>query len=58
MASRDYEFREALHLKLHDYITPITQEDYDKFLGEKSKELLERIEENKEIMKRLKDMEE
>ncbi len=43
MASRDYEFREALHLKLYDYITPITQEDYDKFLGEKSKELLERI---------------
>lgn len=58
MASRDYEFRDALHLKLQKYITPITKEDYDKFLGEKSKELLERIEENKEMLKRLKDMEE
>ncbi len=58
MASRDYEFRDALHIKLQDYITPVSTEDYEKFLGEKSKELLERLEENKEILKRLKDMEE
>lgn len=58
MASRDYEFRDALHIKLQDYITPVSTEDYERFLGEKSKELLERLEENKEILKRLKDMEE
>ena len=58
MASRDYEFRDALHIKLQDYITPVSTEDYERFLGEKSKELLARLEENKEVLKRLKDMEE
>lgn len=55
MATRDMAFRDALHEKLKEYIGTISLEDIDKFLGEKSKALDERIEENKEIFKRLKD---
>jgi hypothetical protein len=54
MASRDMVFRDALHEKLKDYINAVSAEDYDKFLGEKSKSLEERLEENKEVFKRLK----
>jgi hypothetical protein len=57
MASRDLAFRDALHLQLKEYITPIQREDYERFLGEKSKELAERIEEAKDVMKRLKERE-
>ncbi|MBX7123125.1 MAG: hypothetical protein K1X42_13430 [Opitutaceae bacterium] len=57
MASRDLAFRDALHLRLKDYITPVQREDYERFLGEKSKELAQRLEEAKDVMKRLKDRE-
>jgi hypothetical protein len=36
MASRDMAFRDALHEKLKNYIIPLSAEDFDKFLGEKS----------------------
>jgi hypothetical protein len=55
MASRDLAFRDALHLQLKEYITPIQVDDFERFLGEKSKELVERLEEAKEVFKRLKD---
>jgi hypothetical protein len=55
MATRDMAFRDALHEKLKDYLDMISLDDIDKFLGEKSKALEERIEENKEIFIRLKD---
>lgn len=55
MASRDLAFRDALHLQLKEYVTPVQKEDYDRFLGEKSKELAERLEEAKDVMKRLKE---
>lgn len=55
MASRDMAFRDALHVKLEEYINVVSTEDYEKFLGEKSKSLEERLEENKEVFKRLKD---
>lgn len=55
MATRDMAFRDALHEKLKEYIDTISLEDIDKFLGEKSKALEERIEENKDVFKRLKD---
>ncbi len=57
MASRDLAFRDALHLQLKDYITPVRREDYERFLGEKSKELAQRLEEAKDVMKRLKERE-
>lgn len=55
MASRDYQFRDAYHPELSDYIATLPADDYERFLGEKSKELLERIEQNKDVLKRLKE---
>jgi hypothetical protein len=55
MASRDYSFRDALHLQLEEYLQPLQRDEFERFLGEKSKELDERLEEAKEVMKRLKD---
>lgn len=55
MASRDLAFRDALHLQLEEYITPLQAEEFERFLGEKSKELAERLEDAKDVMKRLKD---
>ncbi len=55
MASRDMAFRDALHEKLKEYINEVSGDDYEKFLGEKSKTLDERLEDNKEVFKRLKD---
>jgi len=55
MASRDLAFRDALHLQLEQYITPIQADEFERFLGEKSKELEERLEESKDVLKRLKD---
>jgi len=57
MASRDLGFRDALHLRLKDYISSIPQEDFERFLGEKSKDLSERLEEMKDVFKRLKERE-
>jgi hypothetical protein len=57
MASRDLAFRDALHAQLKGYITPLNAVDFEKFLGEKSKELLERLEDAKDVMKRLKERE-
>ena len=55
MASRDYGFRQVLHENLKEYINNIDLSDYNRFLGEKSKSLQERIDENIEVFKRLKD---
>lgn len=55
MASRDLAFRDALHLQLKEYLTPLKQDEFERFLGEKSQELHERIDEAKDLMKRLKD---
>lgn len=57
MASRDLAFRDALHLQLKEYVAPVHREDYERFLGEKSMELSERLEEAKDVMKRLKERE-
>lgn len=55
MASRDMAFRDALHEKLKDYVEAVSSEDFEKFLGERSKAFELRLEENKEVFKRLKD---
>lgn len=55
MASRDLAFRDALHIQLQEYIGPLKPEEFDRFLGEKSKELSQRLEEAKDVMKRLKE---
>jgi len=58
MASRDYGLRNIIHERLKPYINSLSAEDYDKFLGDKSKDLLQRVIENPELLdvfKRLKD---
>ena len=54
MASRDMAFRDALHEKFKNYITHLAPEEFDKFLGEKSMDLEERILDNIDVFKRLK----
>lgn len=57
MASRDLCFRDALHDKLQSYIQSVPKSDFEKFLGETSKALEDRLQ-DKEILsvfKRLKD---
>ncbi len=55
MASRDYGFKGVYHTRLEDYIRSIPIEDFEKFIGQKSKSLEEWLEESKDIFKRLKD---
>lgn len=55
MATRDYGFRDVVHKRLENYIQSISANDYQKFLGEQSKTLQERIDENIDIFKRLKE---
>lgn len=55
MASRDLSFRDALHTQLEEYIAPVSEEDFEKFLGEQSKSLEKQIEEHRDIFLRLKD---
>ena len=57
MASRDLAFRDALHQQLSEYVTPLQREEFERFLGEKSKELAERLEDAKDVMKRQKNRE-
>jgi len=57
MSSRDLAFRDALHRQLEEYVTPVQRKDFERFLGEKSRELSERLEEAKGVMKRLKERE-
>lgn len=57
MASRDLAFRDALHLQLKDYVTPLAPSEFERFIGEKSKELAERLEDARDVMKRLKERE-
>lgn len=57
MASRDLAFRDALHKQLSEYVTPVQAVEFERFLGEKSKELEERLEDAKDVFKRLKERE-
>jgi len=57
MASRDLCFRDVLHDKLENYIQTVPKSDFDKFLGETSKSLEDRLSnpETLAVLKRLKD---
>ncbi len=55
MASRDYGFRQVLHENLKHYVSSVPLSDFERFLGDKSKSLEERIQENIEVFERLKD---
>lgn len=58
MASRDYGLRNIIHERLKPYINTLSASDYERFLGDKSKDLISRVIENPELLevfKRLKD---
>lgn len=57
MASRDLCFRDALHDKLETYIQSVPEANFDRFLGETSKSLEQRLidPETLAVFKRLKD---
>ncbi len=58
MASRDYSLRNIIHERLKPYINSLSATDYERFLGDKSKDLLQRVIDNPELLevfKRLKD---
>lgn len=57
MASRDLGFRDALHHKLEAYIQSVPEADFERFLGDTSRSLEERLSDPKtlDVFKRLKD---
>ena len=55
MASRDNALRGVSHERLADYIDAASPEDFERFIGEKSKTFSERLLEAEDVLKRLKD---
>ena len=57
MASRDLGFRDALHQKLEAYVQSVPEADFERFLGETSQSLEQRLSdpETLAVFKRLKD---
>lgn len=55
MASRDLCFRDALHDNLTEYIGAVSTDDFERFIGDKSMELSQRLENYIEALKRLKE---
>ena len=57
MASRDLALRDAFHQQLDEYIKPLPKEEYERFLGPESDQIERLMEENKDVLKRLKERE-
>ena len=55
MASRDLCFRDVLLNNFDFYISAVPESDFERFLGEKSMELDQRLEEYRDALKRLKE---
>ena len=55
MASRDMALRDAFHYQLGEYIKPLDAEEYEKFLGVAGDELEKLMQENSDVLKRLKE---
>lgn len=57
MASRDYSFRDAYHGNIADYLKAVTPEEFERFIGDQSIDFDHILEENKDVLKRLKQAE-
>lgn len=55
MASRDMALRDAFHYQLAEYIQPLDKDEYQKFLGTAGDELEKLMQENSEVLRRLKE---
>lgn len=57
MASRDLALRDAFHKELNEYIHPLEKEEYERFLGAESDQIERLMQENQDVLKRLKERE-
>lgn len=55
MASRDMALRDAFHNQLEEYIRPLDEKEYDKFLGPSGDEIERLMQENQDVLKRLRE---
>lgn len=55
MASRDLALREAFHRQLEEYIQPLDESEYQRFLGAEADEIERLMQENEDVLKRLKE---
>lgn len=55
MASRDLALRDAFHQQLQMYMKPLEKDEYDRFLGSEADQIAKLMDENKDVLKRLKE---
>lgn len=58
MASRDLSFRDAYHGNIEEYLRAVSPEEYERFIGERSLDIDQILDENTEVLKRLKQADE
>ena len=54
MASRDLSFRDAYHGNIEEYLRAVSPEEYERFIGNRSFDIDKLLEENTEVLRRLK----
>lgn len=57
MASRDFGFRDVYHGNIADYLRAVSPEEFERFIGNQSIDFDSILEENKDVLKRLKQSE-
>ena len=57
MASRDFGFRDAYHNNIAEYLKAVTPEEFERFIGSESVDFDRILEDNKDVLKRLKQAE-
>jgi len=57
MASRDLALRDAFHIQLDEYIKPLESREYERFLGSEGDQIERLMQENHDVLKRLKERE-
>lgn len=57
MASRDFSFRDAYHGNIADYLQAVTPEEFERFIGDQSIDFDRILADNKDVLKRLKQVE-
>ena len=58
MASRDLCFRDAYHGNIDEYLQAVSPEEYERFIGSRSLDIDQILEENSDVLKRLKQADE
>lgn len=57
MASRDFSFRDAFHNNISEYLKAVTPDEFERFIGDKSIDFDHILENNRDVLKRLKQAE-